>query len=129
MKADYDKGQEIIGRYRGGQPVSDLAKMFNVSPQRIYQIISKEMVQESRSKLPAGVLSTRTMKALLHNPVVPVEMKEIVPEWIVKNFDRYDLRAIRNLGEKGQKEVISWVESHGLKLRDRAIVWSRSTRQ
>jgi hypothetical protein len=129
MKYECAKGQEIIGRYRGGEPVSDLAKTFNVSPQRIYQIISRETFQETRSKLPAGVLSTRTMKALLHNPIVPVAMKEIAPEWIVKNFDRYDLRAIRNLGEKGQKEVISWVESHGLKLRDRPIVWSRSTRQ
>jgi hypothetical protein len=129
MKDECGKGREIVGRYRGGESVSDLAKTFNVSPQRIYQIISRETSQEARAKLPAGVLSARTMRALLNNPVVPVKMTEIVPEWVVKNFDRYDLRAIRNLGENGRKEVISWVESCGLKLRDRAIVWSRSARQ
>lgn len=71
----------------------------------------------------------RAMKALLYNPVVPVKISEIDPEWVVKHFDSLDLKGIRNLGDKGRKEVIAWVESHGLKLRDRKIVWSRPTMQ
>ncbi|QGM45477.1 helix-turn-helix domain-containing protein [Methylocystis heyeri] len=129
MQQDNVKALDIVSRYRSGEPVSALSKTFNVSPQRIYQIIDRETAEEMRSKLPVGALSTRTMKALLHNPVAPVEMSEINPEWVVRNFDRFDLRGIPNLGEKGQKEVIAWVESNGLRLRDRAIVWSRSSRQ
>jgi len=128
QRAD-EKRQEIFDRYRQGESVAVLANEFHVSPQRVHQILLHETARETRSKLPAGALSMRTVKALLHNPVVPVELSGINPEWVVRNFDRFDLRGIRNLGEKGQKEVIGWVEAHGLKLRDRDIVWSRPIRQ
>ena len=122
-----EKRKEIFERYGDGESAAVLASAFNISPQRVHQIILQETAQEMLSKLPAGALSMRTLKALLHNPVVAVELSEINPEWLVRNFDRLDLRGIRNLGEMGQKEVISWVEAHGLKLCDREIVWSRST--
>jgi hypothetical protein len=129
MQQTKGKSQEIVQRYRGGEPVAALSRAFNISPQRIYQIILQESASETRSKLPVGALSMRAMKALLYNPVVPVKISEIDPEWVVKHFDSLDLKGIRNLGDKGRKEVIAWVESHGLKLRDRKIVWSRPTMQ
>jgi hypothetical protein len=129
MQHESVKSHEIVMRYRSGEPVSIISKSFNISPQRIYQIIGRETDQETRSKLPVAALSTRTMKALLYNPVTPVEISGINPEWVVQNFDTYDLKGIPNLGEKGQKEVIRWLESSGLKLRERAIVWSRFSRQ
>jgi hypothetical protein len=128
MQRVTSKTHDIVERYRNGEPVSILSKKLNISPQRIYQIIGRETALENFSQLPVAALSVRTTKALLYNPVVPVEISEITPEWVVRNFDRLDLRGIPNLGEKGQKEVISWVEAHGLKLRDRAIVWSRLSR-
>jgi hypothetical protein len=128
MRPGHEKSYEIANRYRDGESVVVLSKAFNISPQRVYQIVSQEAAQNMRASLPASVLSSRTLKALLYNPVVPVEINKISPEWVVRHFDRFDLRGIRNLGEKGQKEVIAWVESHGLKIRDRKVVWSRLSR-
>lgn len=117
--------QEITTRYRNGESVAALCKEYKISYQRVYQIVVQECAHETRSKLPVGVLSLRTAKALLNNHMAPVKMDEIDPEWVVRNFDAMDLRGIPNLGEKGRNEVIAWVESHGLKLREREIVWNR----
>ena len=41
LKSDYLRDENILIKYRAGQALSDIAREYAISPQRVYQIISE----------------------------------------------------------------------------------------
>lgn len=98
-----ERNDLIIKSIAGGATISDMAKKFNISKERVSQIFQKYKKIAEDDKPELYCLSVRTRNPLIRAGIT-------TNEELIKQFEDVDgLRAIRCIGDKAFEEIEQYV--------------------